>query len=70
MRLSWLKYHFGQIGIDFEAEEGVALVLAGHELQYPEFPQIVPTTQNKGFATIHAGDHYPSFLQLPFVSVK
>jgi len=59
---------FWPMGIDFEAEEGVALVLAGHELQYPEFPQIKPSTQNKGFATIHAGGDYPSFVQLPFVS--
>ncbi|CAF0843920.1 unnamed protein product [Adineta steineri] len=50
---------FWPIGIDFEAGEGVALVLAGHELPYPEFPQMKPSTQNKGFATIHAGDHYP-----------
>jgi hypothetical protein len=44
------------------------LVLAGHSLEYPEFPQLKPSTQNKGFATIHAGGDYPSFVQLPFVS--
>lgn len=60
------------IGMVFEEGEEVALVIAGHDLAYPEVigfgpAPTSPVDQNTGKFGVHTGGEYASCLYLPFI---
>lgn len=60
------------IGMVFEEGEGIHLVIAGHDLGYPELigfgpAPTQPPDENFGPIRIHTGGEYESCLMLPFI---
>lgn len=72
-RIVELQIPIWPIGMVFEPGEGIRLVVAGHDLAYPELvgfgPEPTePTDENVGKFHIHTGGENASSLMLPFIA--
>ena len=58
------------VGMVFEAGEGLALRIAGHDMALPEVEMMrlkEPIDENRGKHTIYTGGEYASYLIIPFI---
>ncbi|VUC31720.1 unnamed protein product [Clonostachys rosea] len=56
------------IGMVFEAGEGLAVVVAGHDLRLPEVGEAKLLDGNVGQHVVHTGGEFESFLMLPVIN--